>query len=114
MNSDFILLNKTYQTNDYIYKMLINFPRSEKILRDKINDTSFEILELVYFSNLLETHERIIYQKKIISKIKMLDFYFKIACDKKYISYKKYMKLGSFLLNMIKQIHGWIRYEKGK
>ena len=54
------------------------------------------------------------YQKKIISKIKMLDFYFKIACDKKYISYKKYMKLGSFLFNMIKQIHGWIRYEKSK
>ena len=114
MKDNLVLVNDLKKTILYLDKMLINFPRSEKILRDKINDTSFEILELVYFSNLLEIHERIIYQKKIISKIKMLDFYFKIACDKKYISYKKYMKLGSFLLNMIKQIHGWIRYEKSK
>lgn len=44
----------------------------------------------------------------------MLDFYFKISCDKKYISYKKYMKVGNFLLNMIKQLYGWIKYEKTK
>ncbi len=114
MKDELVLVKDIKKTILYVDKMLINFPRSEKILRDKISNTSFEILELVYFSNLLEIHERIIYQKKIISKIKMLDFYFKIACDKKYISYKKYMKLGSFLLNMIKQIHGWIRYEKSK
>ena len=44
----------------------------------------------------------------------MLDFYFKLACDKKYISYKKYMKVGTFLLNAIKQLYGWIKYEKKK
>lgn len=38
----------------------------------------------------------------------MLDFYFKISCD------KKYMKVGNFLLNMIKQLYGWIKYEKTK
>lgn len=108
MRDELVLVKDIKKTILYVDKMLINFPRSEKILRDKINNTSFEILELVYFSNLLEIHERVVYQKKIISKIKMLDFYFKIACD------KKYMKLGSFLLNMIKQIHGWIRYEKSK
>lgn len=86
MRDELVLVKDIKKTILYVDKMLINFPRSEKILRDKISDTSFEILELVYFSNLLEIHERIIYQKKIISKIKMLDFYFKIACDKKYIS----------------------------
>lgn len=44
----------------------------------------------------------------------MIDFYFKIACDRKYISYKKYTKVGGFLLNMIKETYGWIRYENKK
>ena len=89
-------------------------PETEKVLKDKISNTYYEVLELIYFSNLLDVKERIVYQKRIISKIKMIDFYFKIACDKKYISYKKYLKIGKFLLNIIKQLYGWIRYEKSR
>lgn len=96
----------------YLDKVVQNFPRTEKVLKDKINSTSFDILEYIYLSNLLSVDERVFYQKKIISKIKMLDFYFKIACEKKYISFKKYMTVGTFLLNIIKQLYGWIRYEK--
>ena len=49
MKDELILVKDIKKTILYVDKMLINFPRSEKILRDKINDTSFEILELVYF-----------------------------------------------------------------
>lgn len=108
------IINDIKKTIFYLDKIIINFPRTEKVLRDKISNTYYEVLELIYFSNLLDGKDRIIYQKKIISKIKMIDFYFKVACDKKYISYKKYLKIGNFLLNIIKQLYGWIRYEKRK
>ena len=58
MRDELVLVKDIKKTILYVDKMLINFPRSEKILRDKINNTSFEILELVYFSNLLEIHEK--------------------------------------------------------
>ena len=108
------VINDIKKTIFYLDKVIINFPRTEKVLKDKISTTYYEILELIYFSNLLDVKERIIYQKRIISKIKMIDFYFKIALDKKYISYKKYLKIGKFLLNIIKQLYGWIRYEKSR
>lgn len=114
MKDNLLLVNDMKKTIMYLDKVVQNFPRTEKVLKDKINNTCFEVLELIYFSNLIDINERIVYQKKIISKIKVLDFYFKIACDKKYISYKKYMKVGTFLLNAIKQLYGWIKYEKEK
>ena len=42
----------------------------------------------------------------------MTDFYLKIAVDKKYISYKKYQKVFLHLLDILKQIYGWMRNEK--
>ena len=36
----------------------------------------------------------------------------KQAKDKKYISYKKYQKVCHHLLDDLKLIYGWIRYEK--
>lgn len=47
MRDELVLVKDIKKTILYVDKMLINFPRSEKILRDKINNTSFEILELV-------------------------------------------------------------------
>ena len=114
MHEKLEVVNDIKKTIFYLDKIIVNFPRSEKILKDKISNTYYEVLELVYFSNLLDIKERIVYQKRIISKIKLIDFYFKIACDEKYISYKKYLKIGKFLLNIIKQLYGWIRYEKSK
>ncbi len=108
------IVNDIKKTIFYLDKIIVNFPRTEKVLKDKISNTYYEVLELIYFSNLLDVKERIVYQKRIISKIKMIDFYFKITCDKKYISYKKYLKIGKFLLNIIKQLYGWIRYEKSR
>lgn len=114
MHEKLVIVNDIKKTIFYLDKIIVNFPRTEKVLKDKISNTYYEVLELVYFSNLLDIKERIVYQKRIISKIKINHFYFKIACDKKYISYKKYLKIGNFLLNIIKQLYGWIRYEKSR
>lgn len=83
MKDELLLVQNFKKTIFYIEKIIDNFPRSEKVLKDKIKSTNFDILELIYFSNSLELQQRIFYQKKIVAKLKMIDFYFKIACDRK-------------------------------
>ena len=61
MKDKLLLVNDMKKTIIYLDKIVQNFPRTEKVLRDKINNTSFEILELIYFSNLIDFKERIIY-----------------------------------------------------
>ena len=97
----------------YLDKIVVNFPGNERELKDKIRGTLYDLLEIIYMANEFKDKRRK-YQFKAIVKIKMVDFYLKISCDKKYISYKKYIKVGNFLLNMIKQLYGWIKYEKAK
>ncbi len=97
----------------YLDKIVINFPNGEKILKDNIRKTMFDTLELLYKANEFKEKRKEL-QIDVIIKIKMLDFYLKIASDKKYISYKKYQKVGSHLLDLLKQIYGWMKYEKSE
>lgn len=96
----------------FLDKILENFPNKEKVLKDKIEKTNYEILELVYFIN--EIEDRKTYQNKVIAKLKMLDFYFKISVDKGYISYKKYEKIGNYLIEIVKQVRSWIKSEESR
>ena len=94
--------------------VVANFPRNEYVLKDNIMKTSYDMLELVYLANTISGEDRDHYQKQVIAKIKMIDFYLKISMDKKYLSYKKYVKLGNFLVNISKELYGWLNYEKSR
>lgn len=96
-----INLKKTYQ---YLDKVVSNYPKGEKVLKDKIRSNMLEAIEICYLANELEN--RYLYQNKVIVKLKMIDFYLKLSLDKKYI------KISSFLLNILKGIYGWVKYEK--
>lgn len=95
----------------YLDKIITNFPAKEKVLRDKLSNTMYEVLEFTYMASELKD-KRIYYQTRVVVNIKMTDFYLKIAVDKKYISYKKYQKVSLHLLDILKQIYGWMRNEK--
>lgn len=106
------VINDFKKTILYLDKVVNNFPGNERVLKDKISNSMYEVLECMYIANEVSNYNRILYQKKIVSKIKMIDFYLKISLDKKYISYKKYQKMCKHLLDNLKLIYGWIRYEK--
>ncbi len=95
----------------YLDKIVINFPANEKELKDRIRKEMFTLLKDLYMA-LDFKEKRKSYQVKAIVKIKMLDFYLKMACDKKYISYKKYQKVSLHLLDTLKQLFGWMKSEK--
>lgn len=110
MKDKFEIVNSIKKTILYLDKIIINFPNSEKVLRDKISESMYDILENVYMAN--ESIDRRKFQTIVIVKIRMIDFYFKVAMDKGYISYKKYEKIGEYLTNIIIKIRSWIKSEK--
>ena len=56
-------------------EVLINYPKKEYILKDKIQLTSYEILELIFkANNISSSKDETI--NTILVKISMLDFYF--------------------------------------
>ena len=88
----------------YLDKIITNFPAKEKVLRDKLSNTMYEVLEFTYMASEFKEKRRY-YQSKIIVDIRMADFYLKMACDKKYISYKKYQKVSLHLLDIVLVIY---------
>ena len=73
-------------------------------------DDMYSMLEITYIANSLE--ERVYQQKKLLAKLKMVDFYTLMAYDKKFISNNQYNQVGNFLLNIIKETNAWIKNEK--
>ena len=108
------LINEYKKTMRYLEKTIQVFPKSERVLKDKMIDNLYEILELIYMSNIIS--ERNLYQSKIIAKLKMLDFYLSQSLDKNYIGYDKYNKCGNFLIKVVNLTEAWMisTYEKSK
>lgn len=105
-NDKFKVINETKKFILYTKEILVNYPRKYYILKDRIEKTSYEILELIYLTNMVD--DRLYNQKIILSKISMLDFYLEISYNDKIISLKK-LNQGTRLLDIIKKlIYGWI------
>ena len=68
--------------------MIINLPRKENVMKDKLLDTSLSILYDVYEANYLTKKDKKNKQIQILSKIGLLDFYIERLYLKKYISEK--------------------------
>ena len=69
----------------------------------------YDLLELSYKASL---YKDIDYMKEILVKIKMIEYYIKISCDNKLISYKKFENIGNYLLEINKMVNMWIKNEK--
>lgn len=75
MNSNFFLLNKCYQTIDYYNKVLVNYPKTEVLLKQSIEKTHYEMIENLFSYN-INNSDRIKqkYLKDFLVKVSMLDF----------------------------------------
>lgn len=90
--------------------IVINIPNRDRIIKDRLYNTSYDILYLVYRCN-YNSDNRDIYYKDILSNISMLDFYLERCLKKRYISSKMCERLSQKLLIITKMIYGWIRSE---
>lgn len=110
MNNKFLLANEIKKFILSLDSILINYPKKDIIIKKRIINTLFELLELVYLAN-NKTDDKINIKYECLSKISMIDFYFEYSYKKNYISLKK---LNSYLFSLTKinkMLYGWIRNE---
>ena len=97
----------------FIYSLVnivINIPNKDKVIKEKLYNTSYDILYLVYRCN-YKSENKNEYYKDILSNISMLDFYLERCLKNKYINNKVCEKLSNNLLIIMKMIYGWIKSE---
>lgn len=94
----------------YIDNNLDNFPKKDIELKNRIRNTSYDLLELVYKANVTSDNQ---YKKslleEIISKIKVIDFLLNLCYDKQIINSKRYIKFGEKMDDILKYTLGWIK-----
>lgn len=113
MNSNYSLLNKTKLTIIYINKQIINFPKSERVLKDNIEKNMYEIIELIYFYYLNDVKRiKQKYLKDLVVELSMLDFYINMAFEKRIISKKRLESIVNFIIEIRKIVYGIIRNDK--
>ena len=84
----------------FIYSLdniVINIPNKDKVIKEKLYNTSYDILYLVYRCN-YKSENKNEYYKDILSNISMLDFYLERCLKNKYINNKVCEKLSNNLL----------------
>ena len=111
MQDKLLIITRIKKTIEYIEKMVKNYPHSEVILKNKIIDNCYQLLEITYLANI---YKNVDFMKDIIVRIRMIEFYIKKSLDKKVISYKKYEIIGNHLLEINKMVNVWILNEAKK
>lgn len=107
---DKLILLKEYKLFINRYeKLVINLNNSYKDIKTRIINTMYNILEDIYYTNLLEINKRKKYQRKIIVKIKMLDYYFYKLYKDNIILEINYNKINNNLLTILKLVLGWMK-----
>ena len=91
--SELLVITNIKKTILYFDDILINFPKKDYILKNKIELILYDLLDNIYMANYLYKDERINKLFICLTKIKMLDFYINVCFKKKIISYKKIIKL---------------------
>ena len=107
MNNDLRLIVEIKNFIFTLDEILVYFPKGEKVLKDSIYTTSYEVLKQITYANMLKDKESL--QKEIVTNLSMLDFYFELAYKKKYISEKKCLYYGKLINRMVKMTYGWTK-----
>jgi len=89
--------------------ILINIPKKEYYIKNKIQDESYDLLRKVFFVNNLYCKNRKQYMKDLLAGIAMLDFYMEYLYEKKCISLKQCNKKVNELRQINKMVHGWAK-----
>lgn len=112
--SDKLIVIKEYKLfiNRY-YKIIINLDNRCSDLKNKVINNMFNILNDIYYINLLDINKRRKYQLRIISNIKTLDYYFYLFI---YLLFKyhglldkHYNNISKDLLTILKLVLGWMK-----
>ena len=106
-----IIAATTRKTIRYIERTISNLPNKYMVLKNKIIESCYSILEWIYRANIFQ---EINDKKEIIVNIQMLNFYLEEALRKDLISPKKFESYAKHLIEIDKMTRSWVNYEKSK
>ena len=93
---------------------LDNFPKKDIELKNRIRNSSYDLLEIAYEANTIrEKDEKLKLLYKLIAKLKVVDFLINICYDKQIINNKRYLKFGEKIDDISKFTTGWIKSIQG-
>ncbi len=108
MNDRFLVVKYIKNFVFSIENLLINLPRKELLVKNRIMSDLYDILEFIYIANLSKDKNIKI---NIISKLSMLDFYFERLYKLNIISEKVCMKKCRELDCISKMLYSWLKNE---
>lgn len=111
IHENLIIAKQARKTIRYIEKNAINFPTQYKVLRDRIIDSCYSMLEHIYRANIFQDIKD---KKEIVIKIQMLNFYLEEALHKELIKNKKFESYVNHLIDIDKMVRSWFSYETSK
>lgn len=107
----FIIAKTARKTIRYIEKNTMNFPKEYFVLRNRIIDTCYSVLESIYRGNIFDDVND---KKNAVVGIQMLNFYLEEALRKDILTNKKFINYGKYLTELDLMIRSWINNEKSK
>lgn len=110
-NNKLIIGRVVRKTIRYIEKNIDNFPNSFSVLKNRIIESCYDILEYVYRANIFQDIDD---KKEIVVKIQMLNFYLEEALSKELISKKKFESYTRYLIEIDNMVRSWFKYEKNE
>ena len=110
-HENLIIAREARKTIRYIEKNTENFPNKNRVLKDRIIESCYNILENIYRANLFQEKND---KKEIIVNIQMLNFYIEEALRKDLLTNKKFISYTNYLLQIDKMVRSWFKYEEIK
>ncbi|MBR1937294.1 MAG: four helix bundle protein [Bacilli bacterium] len=111
VHEDLIIARTARKTLRFIEKNTENFPNKYYVLKTRIIESCYNILEWIYRANIMQD---ISSKKEIVVQIQMLNFYLEEAMRKDILTNKKFLKYAGYLVELDKMTRSWLFYEKNQ
>lgn len=109
MNENFLIAKHIKEFINSLDDIIINYPKREYELRNRLVNYVYDLLELVYLANNSDNKKK--YHSEILSKISMIDYYLERSYRKKIISEKVCLNRSNKLIVITKMIYKWFENE---
>ena len=110
MRNTLIIIDKLEQLDNYLNNIYSNFPKKDIILKEELQTTIKDIYLNIY---LIIYNYKLDISIKTISLIKYLNYLIDNMYNKKIINNKRYIYIGSLVIEITKLLKGYIN-EKNK
>ncbi len=111
-HNNLLVINRLKNFCFKVREIVINFPKKELLIKDKIISDSLDIIEEVYYINTLRRNNVNKSDKaRLISKLNMLDFYIYYIYKNNIINEKTFNNLSKEITEITKILYKWVYNE---